>query len=63
MLDEEIEELGTGKNQFSVIYYAGNIPMRTREDLQGLKNGKNYRIRAFNQKKEEAKKDYNNGEF
>lgn len=28
-----------------------------------MKNGKNYRIRAFNQKKEEAKNNCSNGEF
>ena len=33
MLDEEIQELGTGKNQFSMIYYAGSITMRSRENL------------------------------
>ena len=33
MLEEEIEELGKGKNKFDTIYYAGAIPLRTREDI------------------------------
>lgn len=63
MLDEEIQELGTGKNQFSTVYYAGTIPIRSRENLQSIKNAKNYRIKAFMHKKEESKKDFSNGEF
>lgn len=33
MLPEEIEELGPGEKQFDMVYYPGNIPERTPQDL------------------------------
>jgi len=63
MLEEEIAELGTGKNQFDVVYFAGSIPSRTSGDLARLRRMKSERVKAFKEKKEEAKSECNNGEF
>ena len=51
MLPEEIEELGSGEKQFDMVYFAGDIPSRTPEDLENLIKDNDEKKMIFEEKK------------